>query len=161
MNKTHTQFHLTRIVSKPAIRRAMALSFAAAVLGFTSVSYAQWSDNFDSYPSNVNIDGLGGWQGWDNSHNQAPITSNARSLSSPNSVLVSGLATTTSYSDNVHKYSGYTSGLWRYTANLFVPLNATGDAYFILLNKYNDFGPYDWSVELQLNATTGLITDDF
>jgi predicted metalloprotease with PDZ domain len=37
---------------------------------------------------------------------------------------------------------------------------ATGDAYFILLNKYANGGPYDWSVEMQLNATTGLFIDD-
>jgi hypothetical protein len=52
--------------------------------------------------------------------------------------------------------------LWRYTANLFVPTAATGDAYFILLNKYTPVsGPYNWSVELKLDATTGLVTDDF
>jgi len=145
------------------MKRAIALSFAAALFGFTMVASAQWSDNFDSYPGNANINGLGGWSGWDNSAAQAPRTSTALSLSSPNSVLVSGLATTTTYSDNVHTYSGYSSGLWRYTANVFVPTTATGDAYFILLNKYTAGGvatDYDWSVEMQLNATTGLFIDD-
>src|SRR5436305_11843880 len=110
----------------------------AALGACSSAALAQWSDNFDSYPSNVNINGLGGWQGWDNSPAQAPITSNAIASSAPNSILVSGLATGTTYSDNVHQYSGYTTGQWRYSADLFIPANATGDAYFILLNKYAD-----------------------
>jgi hypothetical protein len=147
----------------PGIMSAkLARSFVVALFGFATVASAQWADNFDSYPGNVNINGMGGWSGWDNSAAQAPITSTAFALSGPNSILVSGNATGSSYSDNVHQYAGYTSGLWRYTANVFVPTAATGDAYFILLNKYTPVsGPNDWSVELQLNATTGLFIDDF
>ena len=136
---------------------------ALAVLGAAGTALADWSDNFDSYPSNVNINGQGGWKGWDNVPAQAPFTSTEQALSAPNSVKVSGLATTANYSDNVQQYAGYASGQWRYSASVYVPANATGDAYFILLNRYID-GTHvtgDWSVELQLNGTTNEFKDDF
>ena len=68
------------------VKRTIGLSIAAALLGFAFVASAQWSDNFDSYPGNANINGLGGWKGWDNSPNQAPRTSTALSLSAPDKV---------------------------------------------------------------------------
>jgi hypothetical protein len=57
--------------------------------------------------------------------------------------------------DTVHEYSGFTSGLWRYSASVFVPNNftVTGEvAWFILLSNYVDLGPNHWSVQLQMGA---------
>ena len=145
------------------MRRASVLTCAAAVLGMSVVANAQWSDNFDSYPSNVSINGLGGWQGWGNVPANSPNTSTAQALSAPNSILVTGNASSsTNYSDNVHKYTGYSSGQWRYTANVFIPTNYTGDEYFILMNQYADpAGPFNWSIEMVMSGTTNQISDDY
>ena len=141
----------------------------AALAVMPAAAMAQWSDNFDSYPSNTNINGQGGWQGWGAVAAQAPNTSTAHALSGPNSVLVAGQGDTggAGYSDNVHKYTGYTSGWWEYTANIYVPGNATGQAYFILLNQYADpSGPFNWSIEYKIDAgpsgaTANTFSDDY
>ncbi len=146
------------------MKKALVLASVASCLALTSIASAQWSDNFDSYPSNANINGLGGWQGWGGVAAQSPNTSTAQALSAPNSILVTGNGDTggPGYSDNVHQYSGYTSGQWRYIANVFIPANYTGNEYFILMNTYADpTGPFNWSVELLMNGTTGQISDDY
>ena len=33
-------------------------------------------------------------------------------------------------------------------------------SFFLLLNTYNDGGPYSWSVQLNFNLSTGLVTND-
>ncbi len=129
----------------------------AGVALATSVASAQWSDNFDSYASNVNINGQGGWQGWGGTAAAAPVTSTAQFISGPNSINVS----VANGSDNVHLYTGVTTGWWEYTANVYVPTAFTGDSYFILLNQYSNAGPWNWSIEYQLNGTTNTFSDDY
>lgn len=128
----------------------------AALLGLSVSAYAQpWSDNFDSYATGSQMHGQGGWTGWDNSAAAGALTSARQALSVPNSVDIAG------GSDLVHQYSGANSGVWTYTANMFIPGNFTGTTYFIITNTYNHGGPYDWSVELQFRASNPAILDDF
>jgi hypothetical protein len=127
---------------------------AAAVAAFPLAASAQWSDNFDSH-SLGSINGQGGWKGWDNSAGAAGNVSDAMALSGRQSQEISGPA------DSVHEYSGVNSGAWTYSAWQYIPGNFTGTTYFILTNTYNDGGPYDWSVEYQFNASTGVVLDDF
>jgi hypothetical protein len=65
----------------------------------------------------------------------------------------------TGNSDLVHEYDA-AGGQWTYTAWQYVPGDLEGVTYFIMQNMYNDFGPYDWSIQLPLNQTAGMITDD-
>lgn len=126
---------------------------AAALLAVPAVSLAQWSDNFDSYPSGVSMNGLGGWAGWDNTASAAGMTSSAVALSAPNSIAIDPAA------DAVRSYN-VTDGVWTYSAMQYIPGNFTGATYFIMLNTYNHGGPYDWSVQLKFDSATGLVTDD-
>jgi hypothetical protein len=111
-----------------------------------------WSDNFDSYANNTNLHGVGGWKGWDNSPAATAFVRDDQALSTPHSVEI---MTT---SDLVQEYSGYTSGGWAYTTWQYIPSSFTGDTYFLLLNEYNDGGPYNWST--QVHFTGGNVIND-
>ncbi len=114
-----------------------------------------WSDNFDSYPSNSPLHGVGGWKGWFNDPAGGASTSDAQALSTPNSVAILGA------SDLVHEYSGYTSGVWNYTAWQYVPTDFTGNSYFILLNQYDDAGATNnWSTQVQFQGAANIVSND-
>jgi hypothetical protein len=126
---------------------------------------AQWSDNFDTYASGSVINGQGGWKQWDSAPNATSIilSSGGGFSSHTGANCVGVFSNGVQTSDLVHEYSGYTSGSWDFKAYSYVPSAnpAPGQAaqqtntYFLLLNTYADFGPYDWSVQLTLNASTG------
>lgn len=127
----------------------------AALLGMSAAASAQiWSDNFDSYAAGSQMHGQGGWTGWDNSPAAGALVSTAQALSAPNSVDING------GSDLVHQYTGANSGVWTYTANMYIPGNFTGTTFFIMNNTYNHGGPYDWSIQLQFNSANPAILDD-
>jgi len=134
-----------------------ALLFLGAVVGLVlapSAAMANWSDNFDTYALG-SINGQGGWQGWAGDGTKAGVVVNDHFLSAPQSQKVGGDPT-----DSVHQYSGYTSSHWTYLAHQFIPSDFTGNTYFIMMNKYSDPGPYQWSVQIGFNATTGQIDAD-
>jgi len=121
-----------------------------------------WEEDFDSYENGSSMHGQGGWKGWDNNAAFTAYVTDTQSQSPPHSVDIVGDA------DLVHEYSGYTSGDWTYTAWLYVPEDFNnGDpimdppgTYFILLNRYNDGGPYNWSVQLVFDGDTGMLVGD-
>ena len=133
------------------MRNFVCLALVAALATGAS---AQWSDNFDGYANATQLHGVGGWKGWDNVPGAGALVTNAQSSSAPHSVAITGA------SDLVHTYSGANSGLWAYTGQVFIPSNFTGTTYFILLNIYNDAGPYDWSVQVHFDALTNTAFDD-
>jgi hypothetical protein len=126
---------------------------AAALAVFPVLAAAQpWCDGFDTYALGSGLHGQGGWHGWDGSPAADAYVSNLYARSVPHSVEVRPT------SDIVHEYTGYTSGTWVFTAWQYIPSGTTGDQYFILLNTYNDLGPYNWSTELRCGG--GLIESD-
>lgn len=136
--------------------RLLLLFGATMVLAcLPATASAQWSEDFDSYANGSSMHGQGGWKGWDNSPLWTAYVTNAQSLSPPHSVDISGNA------DLVHEYSGYTSGQWIYTAWQYVPEEFQGTSYFILLNTYNDGGPYNWSTQVHFESATNLVISDF
>ncbi|OGO27072.1 MAG: hypothetical protein A2136_04830 [Chloroflexi bacterium RBG_16_54_11] len=112
-----------------------------------------WSDNFDSYATGSSMHGQGGWKGWDNNPLAEAFTTDVQARSAPNSVEI------VDDSDLVHEYSGYTTGSWTYTAWQYIPSAFTGETYFILLNTYNDLGPYNWSVQVDFNGDTSQVVN--
>ncbi len=71
----------------------------------SSPALANWSDNFDSYATDLSLHGVGGWKGWGNDSAATAYTRDTQARSTPNSVEIVGA------SDLVHEYTGYTSGL--------------------------------------------------
>jgi hypothetical protein len=128
---------------------------AAVVLAMASgAASAQWSDNFDGYANGTSLHGVGGWKGWDNDPTWTALVTDAQSLSSPHSVDINGDA------DLVHEYDA-AGGQWTYTAWQYIPTGFTGQSYFIMQNMYNDGGPYDWSIQTDFDASTGMMTDTY
>jgi hypothetical protein len=119
-----------------------------------AMAMANWTDNFDSYALGT-INGQGGWKGWDGAAGAAGIVTNFMSLSTPQSQQINGPA------DSVQEYSGYTTGTWTYTAWQYIPASYTGQSYFLLLNTYNDGGPYNWSLQVQFDSTTNTVISEF
>ena len=118
-------------------------------------SVADWSENFDEYPTGFQLHGQGGWSGWGGDPNAGALTSDVQAYSTPNSVDILGA------SDLVHSYSGYTSGVWTYTAWQYIPTDFDGTTYFILLNTYTNGGAdTNWSTQVNFNSATGLVTND-
>lgn len=121
-----------------------------------SGAQAQWSDNFDSYKDGTILDGVGGWTGWDAVSAAAGVVSSAQSRSGPHSIEISGGA------DAVRPLSGFTSGQWTLTAWNYQPREGlTDDTFFIVNNDYTHGGPYEWSIEMQFDVTSGTVIDDF
>lgn len=129
--------------------KRLLMGAAAAVLAVSAS--ADWSDNFDSYKTGINLHGVGGWAGWDNNPNAGAFTSDAHAMSAPNSVDINGA------SDLTHEYDGYTSGVVTYSAMMYIPGKFTGDTYFILLNTYDPGGSQDWSLQMHFSSTDGMI----
>ncbi|MCO5194516.1 MAG: S8 family serine peptidase [Anaerolineae bacterium] len=116
--------------------------------------FVDWMDNFDSYATGQDLQGVGGWKGWFNDPAASASTTDAQALSAPNSVDIVGAA------DLVHEYS-VDDGFWTYTAYQYVPGNMTGDSFFILLNQYDDAGASNnWSVQVHMNGDTNLVLAD-
>lgn len=130
------------------------LVFLAALSSVALGASADWSDNFDSYAGGSNLHGQGGWTGWDNVPGAGALADSAVAYSSPNSVNITG------GSDLVQQFAGATSGKWEFTGKFFMTQNFTGTSYFIMLNQYNHGGPYNWSVQINFDAATGLATED-
>ncbi len=111
-----------------------------------------WCDNFDSYPTDTQLQGVGGWKGWANDPAAAGYTRDTYARSTPNSIEI------VNFTDAVHEYSGYTSGIWYYTAWQYIPTGSTGESYFILLNQYDDAGTTNnWSTQVNFNSDLNLV----
>jgi hypothetical protein len=117
-----------------------------------------WFDSFDNHDDTDLIHGLRDWQGWDNDPAfDAPVT-NTIAQSPPNSLNVAD------ETDIVRPFEGADSGAWSFTAWQYIPSDfASGSAgnfagsYFNILNTYNDNGPYDWSVQIQIDSNDGML----
>jgi len=130
----------------------LAMVAAGLVVGTAT---ATWYDNFDSYTLG-SINGQGGWAGWDNNPAYAGTVTNERSRSSPNSQLIQGIH------DSVRTFTGYTSGVWTFTAYQYIPGNMVGNSYYILLSKYvpGNQAQNVWTVQLDFDSTTKMIVGD-
>ena len=103
------------------------------------------------------LGGSGGWKGWDSDPAfDAPVT-DVQARDGIQSVQIGGDA------DLVHEFC-VSPGIWSYSAWTYVPSDftsggagTTAGSWFILLNTYNDGGPYNWSVQVQIDSNNGLI----
>lgn len=124
-------------------------------LAVATVAYASpfWYDGFEAYANGTVLQGVGGWKGWDNDPTFAGVVSNAQAHTGANSIAIGPAA------DAVHEFSGYGSGgAYDIIAWTYVPSTMTGEQYFIVLNTYNDGGPYNWSTQILFNATTNVVS---
>jgi len=136
------------------MKRLLAVAILAALALVPGGTRGDFLENFDSYANGTSMHGVGGWEGWDGNPAGTAYVSNAQSVSSPNSVDISGSA------DLVHPFSDITDGLWYVSAKQYVPSGTTGSNYFILLNSYPYINvPDSWSVSLLCDLDAGTVTD--
>jgi hypothetical protein len=127
-----------------------AAAFVLAAMG-SLASGQVFSENFDSYASGAALHGRGGWKGWDNARGAGAPTSSRYAYSGANSVEVIGTA------DLVHEFD-LVGGRYEVSAMQYIPEGATGNTYFILLNRYADFASdNDWSIQLNFDLDTGVV----
>ena len=136
------------------MRRLLLMVLLSSILFVPVAANADWAENFDSYALGSGLHGQGGWHGWDGSATWDAYVSDAYARSAPHSVAIAAT------SDMVHEYSGYTSGVWVYKAWQYIPTSFAGQSYILLLNTYNDGGPYNWSTQVSFNSTTGTVVAD-
>ena len=130
------------------------------VLG-VACACADWSDSFDLY-SLGSIYNQGGWTGWAAVPSAAGTVTDTISLSPSQSQQIEYAH------DSVHTYLGYTTGVWWYTANIWIPSDFQSGGsgtdfgtYFILLNTYTNGGSNTrWSVQFAFDSLDGLIHGD-
>jgi hypothetical protein len=117
-------------------------------------------EDFDAYLLGSGLHGQAGWKGWDDDPAfDAPVT-DVQARSAPHSVEIAGPT------DLVREHCalGGGSGFWSYSAWQYIPTEfASGGGgqfagtYFVLLNTYNDGGPYHWSVQMQFDSNDGML----
>ena len=112
-------------------------------------------DYFESYAVGSDIAGQNSWQGWDSNPAAGALVSDTYAYSGTQSVNISGA------SDLVRTFSGRTSGSWSFRIQQYVPSTLQGDSYFLLLDQYQDQGPYDWAVQINTDITNGVVHSEF
>jgi hypothetical protein len=137
----------------------IALSAVGAV---TAVAFfgggAPWNDNFESYPLGP-IAGQGGWEEWSGSQNVSGRVTNAQARGTKSLLIEGGVQGGDPGDDTVQRFSGITTGRYLMKAWTFVPSNATGAGWFIMLNQYPS--PLNWSHQVQFDANDNKVYADF
>lgn len=133
---------------------------------------AQYSDNFESYPASAGgtiftpggAPNSGGWRQWDSAVNNDAL---CFTTGGPAGAAHSGTKYigTQLAADTIHEFSTFTSGHWDITAWTYMPgpssPNPAQDTqWFIVLQDYNDFGPYLWATQVLLDPLVGTVQAD-
>lgn len=121
-----------------------------------------WHDAFDFHAAGCGLHGQYGWKGWDNAAAADGVVTDAQAHTAFHSLEV-GAAT-----DLVQEIdlpaARYLFTTWQYVpADFQSGCDPTGEhcgSYVILLNTYNDGGPYHWSVQLHADSLTGAFIRD-
>ena len=128
-------------------------ALVAVLFGFFAVAPlpagAQWEDDMEGYADGSVLDGQGGWHGWDGNDTPFSVVSSNQAESGLQSVMVGAGA------DSVHELDGYTTGKWALRTELYVPSSFVGKTYFIVMNAYDDGGPYEWGAQIGFDGDSG------
>ncbi len=125
---------------------------------FVDLPTVPWYEDWETHYPDVGCGGWRGWKGWDDDPAfDAPAT-NGQAHDGDNSLQIGGDA------DLIRPFNGVDEGRWSFTAWQYIPSDfvsgGSGEAsgsFFLLLNTYNDGGPYHWSTALQANSNDGMI----
>jgi hypothetical protein len=152
-------------MEKRYIRKGLVIGVLFLFLGASAtlgVSAGAWADNFDTYTLGQLLDGGpddGGWEGWAGSAAAYGTVTNVQYRSAPHSLDISA------GSDLIHRY-GDTTGVWTYTAYLYIPTGQSGGSYggtyFIMQDVYtNGGGDTHWAVQLQFDNVNDWVESEF
>jgi len=139
--------------------RAIAI-FAA--LCAASPAFAQLdTDDFEGYLAGSYIAGQGSWTIWD-SVPGGPGTPDSLVVDTFNSTPGGDNSLQLQPADDIVRVFGglANGGAYTFTSNVYIPSGQNGDYYFLLLNRYQPFGPYEWSAQIHFDDTTGTAFGD-
>jgi hypothetical protein len=111
-----------------------------------------WYETFDIYEDGQFLDGTpddGGWEAWDSDPTFGAYVTSDVYLTPPHSVALLEVA------DIIQQFEGYNSGVWNFSAWVYIPEDFEGEGYFIILNTYFHGGGQegnDWSVQVAMDS---------
>ncbi|MGE3107888.1 MAG: DapH/DapD/GlmU-related protein [Phycisphaerales bacterium] len=137
--------------------KVAAVTLLAAIAGATGTAAAQVNDNFESYPLGP-ICGQGGWMEWFSSTDVCGAVSSEQAFSGSKSLkIVGSVGGSTGQGDDTVQVLDIDQGHWVVTVQTFVPTDATGRAFIVMLNSYP--ANLNWSLDLEFNANTNQVRD--
>jgi len=129
------------------------LAPASLSLLLTAAATAQtWSDNFESYAVGSALEGQGGWVGWDGANTAFTVVSSSFALSGTRSIQPNP------GSDTVYQFTPPTTGAWAFVGHVYIPTGFASQLDYMVMNKYQHFGPYEWGSWIVFNGATGLVS---
>jgi hypothetical protein len=133
-------------------RSSFWLAAGLVLAGLSGAARAQgpgpWADSFEAYAVGSTMPGQGGWEEWDMAIHVNPGTVASTPVAAQHGtkyMMVKNDA------DTIRQFTGYTSGQYRLTGWMYLPGTLARPAYWLVLNTYNHFGPYNWSVQIRFN----------
>ena len=146
------------------MKRATLMLCTGAVIGLTGAAWGQWSDDFESYdtvtPLPQQPDSL--WEAWGGAAAAGQFFATTdQAYGGAQSVAIDNAGDQAD--DAVVQYTGYSEGVWAYTAWQFIPTTAADlPTYFILLNSYDGGGDLtNWSMQIQFDPTRMVVESEF
>jgi hypothetical protein len=133
------------------MKKKTLLLGALGLACLTSSASAQYVEDFESLTLGQ-LDGQGGWHGWgaiNTTWANVSADQNNTPAGSQSAKLETG-------ADSVKEFQ-HTSGKWTVKADVFVPTGFSGKTWFLLLNQYSDPGPWQWSMQMGFNGSTGMM----
>ncbi len=120
-----------------------------------------WSDDFEGYAVGHFLDNAsdpadGGWKGWDGDPAAGAYVVDTEAYDGVKSVEIVDAV------DLVHEYTGYTAGKWTYTAYQYIPVDFSGNSYFILLSDYLDGAGQEnkWAIQLRFDSLNQIVESE-
>jgi hypothetical protein len=134
------------------------MAVGAATLMAGAAQAQVWSDDMESYPLGQ-LDGQGRWKGWDSNNTLFSNVVNSQASGGAQSAEVAVGADTICDYDLLPPID-MSSGGFSVTQKILCPTGSVGKTYYIIMNDYNDFGPYEWSVQIGFNMDAGMVECD-
>jgi hypothetical protein len=104
--------------------------------------------NFDPFPIKEDVCGHGHWEVWEGGGDICGEFSDEQSFSPPQSLRVSGLEGPAG--DDMVRLLDIVGGVWQFKSMVYVPADATGQAWFAFLNQYPR--NKNWSLQIGFDA---------
>jgi hypothetical protein len=116
---------------------------------FYYIADTHFEDDFEGHDLGPICTG-GAWEEWEGSEDVCGSVTDEMAYLSFQSLRIDGVTGT--QGDDVVQRFGSVGGVWDFSARIFVPGSATGQAFVILLNQYPARNNNNWSLQLAINA---------
>jgi hypothetical protein len=130
-----------------------ALSLGSACLLAGAAFGQSVNEGFETYNLGP-LDGQGDWHGWDGINTTfANVDAPAFAMGVQSAKLEAG-------ADSVREFTQFTSGHYILKTWCYIPTGFIGKSYFIVMNSYQNGGPYEWSGQVGMNGDLARLQCD-